>query len=147
MSKIDELLDNREYDNKTYPLDPVELSIAEQHESLHFPPPLIAFWKKHGYAFFKQGFKDSKSQRGRGTVNRLLTPNDIVLCTTGSDETNFMAPSGGFRKGVIPFFQLGFESYFTVSLEAPYPVFRGSNQYAPSLEAFFDRLADSAKVI
>jgi len=126
--------------NRFWPLSDEDIDKAEQRLHFRFPPQLRTFFQEIGCGFLAQGIDDNK--RDRSLVNRVLSPGEIADILTISDLPT--RPAEGFPKGVIPFFDIGENSYFVLSLSDsdPHAVYwpGARKPVAVSVQKFFQQL-------
>ena len=130
--------------NDFYPVSKREIEIAEERLGFLFPSDLKTFFEEIGCGFLKIGVDDSK--RDPSLVNRFLSPKEIADILL--DEDNMMRPYEGFLKGVMPFFDVGENTYLVLRPKSrtPNKVFwpDGKETIAETFHEFVERLHKNA---
>jgi antitoxin YxxD len=98
--------------NRFWALSEGDIEKAEERLGFSFPLELRTFFTEIGCGFFAQGMDDKR--RDRSLINGILSPGEIADILT--DPTHLLRPGEGFPPGVIPFFDIGENSYLVVAL-------------------------------
>ena len=130
--------------NRFWRVEEKDVLTAEAHLGYKFPSELRAFFLEIGCGFFAQGAKDKK--RDRSLINGILSPSEISDLLLNNE--NPARPAEGFMNGVMPFFDIGENSYLVLRPESGKPnrVYwpDGKKAIANDLQAFFENLRQEA---
>jgi hypothetical protein len=130
--------------NRFWPVDPADVEDAERRLGVRFPGQLRTFYAEVGCGFLAQGKEDRR--RGPSLVNGVLSPVEIASLLLDPSEP--ARPAEGFMPGVMPFFDVGEQTYLVMrpSSSQPDAVYwpDGKSKVSDELEAFFKDLYQRA---
>ena len=126
--------------NRLWLVKPNEIEDAETRLGFAFPYQLRRFYNEVGCGFLSQGVEDKK--RDPSLINGILGPSEVadLLC----DADNPARPYEGFVDGVLPFFDVGENTYLVLlpRSDSPNRVYwpDGKQIIAEDLYEFFKEL-------
>lgn len=131
--------------NSFVPVTQDEIVEAERRIGFSLPEQLRRFYREIGCGFLKAPKEsDPNDDTCFDTINRVVGPSEMADLYLGLDK---WGPAEGFLPGLVPFFDLGEDTYLVLKIMEPsdsavyWP--NGKRKVAGTLEEFFIRLHEN----